>query len=194
MEDNLRAVLYRVLGYGFTYPSAGFTARLRDLLGATCPESWGNGSLPLAPLLQETKALEKVPLDQIQGEYTRLFISNYPHLPCPPYESAYREGALMGQAAEAVHALYRQWGLELEGKMADHVGAELEFMAFLAALPQDEGTIAAQQVFLRQHLLTWLPRFAADLTEHARLGFYRSLALLLSTFLDQEREQLPAQE
>jgi len=194
VKDELRTVMYRLLGYAFTYPDAEFTSRLRDLLGKTHLDIWGNDELPLAALLREVKSLEEVPLDQLQGEYTRLFISNYPHLPCPPYESAYRERTLMGRTAEAVHDLYQRWGLEVEGRMADHAGAELEFMAFLTGLPQDGETAAAQRAFLREHLLTWLPRLATDLEQHARQGFYRALARLLTTFLAQEKERLLAQE
>jgi len=193
MENESRTILYRFLGQAFAYPDAGFVARLRDLLGATRLEAWGDGDLPLAPLVREVKSLEEMPLEQLQGEHTRLFVSGHPRLPCPPYESAYREGRLLGRASGTVHALYRRWGLEVNGEMADHVGAELEFMAFLVGLPQDAETTAAQRAFLRDHLLAWLPRFAADVEQHARLGFYQALARLLTAFLAQEEEDL-AQE
>lgn len=190
MDNECQLILYRFLGQAFTYPDAGFAARLRNLLGETHLSTWEGGELPLAPLVREIKSLDELPLAQLQGEHTRLFISNHPHVPCPPYESAYREGALLGHATEATYNFYRRWGLEMSKEMADHVGAELEFMAFLSGLPPDEETTAAQRTFLRDHLLAWLPRFAADLEQHAHLNFYRALARLLIAFLAQEKKHL----
>ena len=191
MDNECRTILYRFLGQAFTYPDAGFAARMRDLLGETSLNTWGDdGELPLAPLVREIRSLEKLPLAQLQGEHTRLFISNRPHVPCPPYESAYREGTLLGHAAEAVYDLYQRWGLEMGEEMADYVGAELEFMAFLAGLPQDAEAGAAQRAFLREHLLVWLPRFTTDVEEHAQLDFYQALARLLAAFLAQEEKHL----
>ena len=48
--------------------------------------------LPIAPLMHGMGSFPHMPLDQVQGEYTRLFGSALPHVSCPPYESAYREG------------------------------------------------------------------------------------------------------
>lgn len=194
MDNELRTHLYRFLGQALAYPTPGFAGRLRDRLGETRLEMWGEGDLALGPLLKEARSLETMPLDQLQGEYTGLFINNHPQLPCPPYESAYREGRLLGNATAAVTGLYQQWGVEIHDEMADHVVAELEFMAFLAGLPQEAEVLAAQQGFLHDHLLAWLPRFAADVQQHTRLSFYRALAHLLAAFLDRETRTLEISE
>ena len=182
---------YRFLGQAFAYPDASFVDRMRQGMLAPRPAPWlGDEGASLA---EEIESLAALPLDQVQGEYTRLFINGYPQLPCPPYESAYREKTLLGQATGTVHDMYRQWGLEVNGALADHVGAELEFMAFLAGLPAEDEICAAQRAFLDDHLLTWLPRFAADVQQHARLGFYRALGRALVSFLEQEQGWLLGQ-
>ncbi len=194
MDHELRRHLYLFLEHALTYPSPGFAGRLRDRLGETRLETWGDDSLALAPLLQDIRDLGDVPLEQLQGEYTGLFVNNPPRLPCPPYESAYREGRLLGSAAAEVAETYRRWGLATNGDMADHVSTELEFMAFLAGLPQEEQVREAQKRFLRDHLLTWLPHFAADVQQQAHVPFYRTLGRLLTDLLEQEKQnwELPA--
>ncbi len=189
MNDKERVALYRLLGYGFTYPGPDFIAQMRERMAATPLQERRSGGPRLTPLLQALDALEKVPLPQVQGEYTRLFINAFPRLPAPPHESAYREGRMMGWASAELLALYRSWGLEVERTMADHIGAELEFMAFLAALPTSETTLAAQDAFLRGHLLEWALPFADDVEREATLPFYRELARLLREFLRYEESQ-----
>jgi TorA maturation chaperone TorD len=134
------------------------------------------------------ETLAKEPLVKLQAEYTRLFISGYPKTPCPPYESAYREGRLMGQANAATRALYSEWGMVIEPPLADHLATEFEFLAFLLTLAQTtpevaDQALAARTAFLTEHLGQWLPQFAADLQAHTRFEGYRKLAdFLLSCF------------
>ncbi len=190
MDGAWRIALYRLLGYGFTYPGADFVAQMRERV--TPLQDGRSGGLPLSPLLHAVEALEGLPLSRLQAEHTRLFINNFPRLPAPPHESVYREGRLMGEASAELLALYGAWGLEVEPLLADHIGAELEFMAFLAALPAEEETLAARRHFLHHHLLAWAPTFAKDVEQAAELPFYRSLAVLLRTFLLEEAQALPS--
>jgi len=70
-------------------------------------------------------------LDDLQAEYTRLFVTGYPTLSCPPYESYYREGSVYGNSSIEVKDIYESHGLEysFEGEPADHISVELEFLA-----------------------------------------------------------------
>ncbi len=188
MDEARRVALYRLLGYGFTYPGADFVAQMHERVRPL--QDGRSGDLPLSPLLQAVEALEGLPLPRLQAEHTRLFINNFPWLPAPPHESVYREGRLMGEASAELLALYGAWGLEAEPTMADHIGAELEFMAFLAALPAEAETLTARRAFLRDHLLAWAPAFAEDVEQAAELPFYRALAQLLRVFLRQEEARL----
>ena len=42
--------------------------------------------------------LMDLPLQEWQGEHTRLFINGYPKTPCAPFESIYRHGRMAGPA------------------------------------------------------------------------------------------------
>ena len=180
--------LYRLLAQALTYPNQDFIANLKTAFGKINIEVFDDSSLPLSSLVQALSELATLPLDQIQGEHTRLFISAYPHVPCPPYESAYREGELMGDAAAQVTEEYRAWGLVVEGEQVDHVGAELEFIAFLLTLDTPEARAAAEG-FTRDHLARWVPRFAEDVIRESRLEFYRQAGKLLAVLL--QKDQVP---
>lgn len=180
-------VLYRLLAHSLGYPDRDFVRRVQEAVGQIRMQLWDDPRLPLSTLIEELGQLAQLPLEQLQGEHTRLFIAAYPRVPCPPYESVYLEGTLQGEAAEDVDRMYREWGLAVQKEEADHAGAELEFVAFLLTIETRESLAAAAR-FLSEHLLAWLPRFAVDLARESNLGFHRALGNLLSATLDLESQ------
>lgn len=129
--------------------------------------------LPDAPWLAESIAeLEQVPLHQWQGEHTRLFINGWPKTPCPPFESAYRQGQMGGTAVGDLDGLYRRAGLQAEEAPSDYLGTLLECTAWLSE-QKDEATLLRE--LEQDHLGRWVPRFARDLREHGALVLYRTL-------------------
>jgi ferredoxin len=79
------------------------------------------------------------------------------------YESAHREGRLLGESAEAVARLYRAAGLRAAGaEMPDHASLELAFLAHLARLqaeasPEDVAWRRLERRFIEKHAGRWLP-------------------------------------
>jgi putative dimethyl sulfoxide reductase chaperone len=191
MNEESRAACYILLAQGLAYPHPTFVDEFRQLLDVF---STVEGSETLENQLAELAAgldgAETLPLDNLQGEHTGLFVNNHPHVPCPPYESAYREKTLMGNATASAAHTYRQWGLEVDKEFADYAGAELEFMAFVIRMSEQSETLQAQQGFLTNHLLTWMPKFAADIQHAAKLDIYRALGKMLGVFLAMEEETL----
>ncbi|CAG0963009.1 hypothetical protein ANRL2_01039 [Anaerolineae bacterium] len=186
-KDN--TALCRLLAQAFAYPDKHFVAAVQAAAGKINLELFDDPSLPLGAFVQALSELATLPLEHIQGEHTRLFINAFPRVPCPPYESAYRQGELLGESAMQVAEEYRAWGLAVDHEQVDHVGAELEFVAFLLALDTPEAS-AMTEVFTREHLLSWLPRFADDVINESRLGFYRETGRLLAVLL--QRYQVSA--
>jgi len=145
------------------------------------------------PWLGEAVAeLEGVALDRWQAEHTRLFVSGYPKTPCPPFESAYRQGQMGGTMASDLVAFYRRVGLEPEGVPADYLGTLLECAAYLADLARSEETesapclvVALERELWQEHLGHWLPRFAVDLKHAAQLKLYRALAVQLGALMEE---------
>jgi TorA maturation chaperone TorD len=208
-ETMARQRLYRFLAHGYTYPRPAFHQGLRQ------PELWQQmqtvGEV-LGPAVHSAIArLENgrrpgyggngPTLFDLRIEYTYLFINAVPHLPAPPYESAYSGlGLLMGEPVSQVLSAYREAGLDMgdaRGLLPDHVVAELEFMAFLAgqeaataqdAPAQARAWQARQQRFLAEHLLCWSPAFLTRIEKHARRPFYVQIADLTAALLRFEEQ------
>jgi len=149
----------RVLAALLSMPEDDALAALRDMQ-QTAP--WLESSLP---------ELERMPLEHWQAEHTRLFISAYPKTPCPPYESAYRQGTMGGTSASELAQLYRRAGLRADDVPADYLGTMLECASYLA----EQGIDDLLRELVDDHLAFWVPRFARDLQDQARLDLYRAL-------------------
>ena len=146
--------------------------------------------LPLAPWLAEPLAeLDPLPLDQWQGEHTRLFVNGYPRTPCPPFESAYRQGRMGGTVVAELAGLYCRAGLEAREAPADYLGTQLECLAILAA-EADPARGALGQELWNEHLSRWLPRFSRDIQVHGALRLYRVLGERLAVLCGENEEEV----
>lgn len=139
---------------------------------------------------------------KLEEDYYRLFVGPG-HLEAPPWESVYRspDRLLFGEETLAVREFYRSFGLvtkNLYREPDDHLGLELEFMAWLCAetiknlAEGGEGTryLQGQRRFLQEHLLQWVPDFCRDVTGHAKTDFFRGLGQFTRGFIQQDAEEL----
>jgi TorA maturation chaperone TorD len=143
-------------------------------------------------------ALEKIDmasdseLEDLLWEYTRLFIGPY-KLPCPPWESVYTspKRLMMQEAYDEVRDYYNKAGLTVnnQGIMADHIGAELNFLAVV--LQKAHSDPKKEQYyrdliegFLDEHVIKWIPQFARDMEDAADLLFYKTLARVTRSMID----------
>lgn len=119
-----------------------------------------------------------------------------------PYEGSYELDPIrQGREMADVMAFYRAFGAEPSGPASerpDHVGCELEFLAFLelrllAAVEAEEDAEllgAIRDSFLRDHAGRWLPTFFADVYETSdERGVYRALAALGARWVREELER-----
>lgn len=169
---------YQLLSLSLLYPQPALLPQL-EAAAAEVESSWA------AALVAAFKA---TPLDDLQMEHTRLFVNNMPAVPCPPYEAAYVDGHLMSATTGAVAQFYAEWGLAQSLETADYLPVELQFVAYLAELAEQQPTASvmierARRQFEREHLRSWLPRFAVDVQAHANLEFYRLVGQQLSALL-----------
>lgn len=122
---------------------------------------------------------------QLTFDYQRLFVGPGPVL-APPWESIYRtkEKLLFGEPDDAVRKIYHREGLVVnQAEPADHIALELAFMARLGTRAQENRENAAelltlQYVFLKEHLLSWVPDWQKDVTNHAQTHFWAGLAMI----------------
>lgn len=127
-----------------------------------------------------------------------------------PYESVYRADSrgeqgqplalVYGPSTVAVRRLYAEAGAEIAPEfrdLPDHVGMELEFMAFLCereaeawggGLEEDAATWQDwQRRFLEEHLGVWIDALCEKMQRLARTGFFRAAASLTAAYVAQER-------
>ncbi len=116
--------------------------------------------------------LSLTPLDEWQGEYTRLFVNGFPKTAAPPFESVYRHQSMFGPVVDELHALYREAGLAIGEMPADYLGTQLEFAAHLAASSDPRAPEWLARLW-RDHLHRWLPKFITDLCQNSHLLIYR---------------------
>ncbi len=174
---NLIHVL-RFLSQCFAYPNSAFLPNLRTRLQEIiASEKEKAGFESLLPLFGKENN------EQLQGEYTRLFITGYPNTPCPPYESVFREGRMLGSCSGKIQLVYEEWNMTSDPGLVDHISTELEFLAFLASAATLDATREearkAYRSFMLDHLSQWLPDFSKALEQHATFPAYRKLATLL---------------
>lgn len=197
---------YRALADAFAYPARGSAAAdvasLAEDLAETVHMLTDEGDL--AAKAGAVSRAAQVTISSALGleeEYNYLFMRR---TPVSPYESRY----LSPLAANPynmvdVAAFYKAFGFEVApaaGELADHLGAELEFLGFLClrgayALENrwEEQAVTcseARAAFLRDHLGRWLPAFAAGLRAKARLPWYPALADLAVALLAYDEADL----
>jgi TorA maturation chaperone TorD len=145
--------------------------------------------------------LEEI-LDELAAEYTGLFV-----LPggISPYESVRLTGQHCQEPEWQVRKFYQDCGLVINDDtkiFADHIGAELGFMGFLAekefaSWDSGDGQQALkyqglQAEFFNAHLNVWAFAFLGDLERLAIHKFYKEIAVLTRRFLELEKQELVA--
>ncbi len=179
------AALWRLLSLGFTAPT-------EETLAEMCVLAEALAELPdaapeLADLASELRATT---VERLSAVYLGLFGGK---VQVPPYEGSYELDPIrQGRQMADVAAFYRAFGAEAQGPAAerpDHVGCELEFLAFLELrrlTAVEEGDETGAEIvgeitttFLSDHAGRWLPGFFATLREAAAHSpVQRTLAVL----------------
>jgi len=154
---------YRYFSLIFSYPTEESLQDIRELAKAAD-----------SGMLRSAEVICAVSLEDAQTEFTRLFISSYPTLLCPPYESFYREGIVYGNTAIEVGEWYRTRGLDFtcEAEPSDLLSAELDFLALTNDAP-----------FLAR-MKEWIFDFTGRVKKHSTL--YGVAAAELEDLLRQE--------
>jgi TorA maturation chaperone TorD len=143
-------------------------------------------SIRLEEIFQQIRHQAQIThLDTWAEEYNRLFETN---VACPPNETGIirrDKGVILADVA----GFYNAFGFKLSEEStekADHLTAELEFVAMLLVMlaqTQDEEALRithhALSSFSFDHLGDWLPTFCERITETTNLPIYQYLAKLL---------------
>jgi len=176
-----QALIFRFLSRAFAYPNLAFIPQLLDT-----SENIDNHRQTLSALI---RSFESTELEQLQAEYTRLFINGYPNTPCPPYESVYLEKRMLGEASVSVQGAYNQWDMTVDSGLIDHIATEFEFLAFLYSAESLNLPIGVEAgnsaiLFINEHLCRWVPTFIEDLKNSTTVQAYSLLSSFMETIMN----------
>jgi TorA maturation chaperone TorD len=126
------------------------------------------------------------PLEDLQIEYTRLFINGVPHVIAPPYGSVYIDKSLQGQHTEKTLRFYTSHGYALkeDADLPDHIIHQLEFLSLMA----EKNDAATEAEFLQTIFLPWFGRFHQRVKQESKHPFYSVLVQLIDYLTKEEVE------
>ena len=193
-EFQGRLDLYRLLSR--LYRAEVDEALLDSLKTLALPEEHKDVKQGTADLRDYLSSCGPDTVEELAVDYAATFLAagsaeGAAALPC---ESVYTspKRIFMQEAWEQVSRLYAEKGLGKDEAssdlMEDHVALELAFMAWLI----ENGTVQEQKAFLENHLLNWLPAFAADVEQYGRTPFYKAATKITLGFLRLEQGLLAA--
>ncbi len=146
--------------------------------------------------LKPLEDLEKLNFEELQAEYTRLFVAGYGITPCKPYQSVFstEDRTLMGAAATETAKFFELFNLNVENDFPDKVNYQLEFMAFLLKLKEEtpyaedkKKLSLLMREFFKRHIL-WMEKFADCISENGEVEPLKEFAKMFKDFLKRERE------
>lgn len=174
-SGTARAALWRLLSLGFAPPAEETLAEVEALADALVQLG---APLEVEELLAALRSSDRADLE---AEYQSLFGGG---VAVAPYEGSYELDPLrQGRQMADIAGFYRAFGADPHGPAAerpDHVGCELEFLAFLelkqlveSETGDDDGARLADEIaetFLDDHAGRWLPAFFAEVRLAAASG------------------------
>lgn len=150
------------------------------------------------------KKLDENPafLDDVKSEYTKLLIGPG-RLVAYPWESTYngKENLLFQESTLRVRQFYRKYGYlpqEYPHVADDHIALELHFMSKLSQraldafqkddLKETRSLLDGQQVFLKFHMLNWIPKYAENIKKSKTAHMYPQFAQGVDAFIQIDKE------
>jgi TorA maturation chaperone TorD len=184
---SVRSELYMLAAGLFNVPTAGRDRAIYglaiDLLETDIIElPWRRPLRAIAHDLADPEAAQTA-----AAEYLRLFVLPLSCGTASPFASHWLQ--CQGVSTWEVEDLMEEQGLEMGGEsdlMADHISAELEFMAHLA----QNSPKGAQRMFLRSHLALWTPQFTNAIRAAKPLPRFAHAAEFLDRLITWDLEKL----
>ena len=136
-------------------------------------------------------------LEKIQSEYTKLLVGPGKMI-AYPWESTYcgKETLLFQESTLRVRQFYRKYGYLPQAYphvADDHISLELHFMAKLSQRVMDafaqndmvsvRNLLQGQEIFLKYHLLNWIPQYAENMKKSKTTYMYPQFALAVDAFI-----------
>lgn len=160
------------------------------------------GAVLMAVFIEKTRSEDRQQLaDRLGAERTRLYRGLSAQHEPPPYEALWSANKEEAQLLRDLTDTYREAGVALDAahpERADYLGVELDFMRVLAEQEgvawennrEDQAALLfeAQQQFFNEHLASWVPDYAATVSNAAQSDFYRAQLRMLEGLMRMEQE------
>lgn len=200
-ETLARSLTYRLLSQAFAYPTPDSVHQLleEDLPLATGVSALLPEDVRLA-LDECAAALEDMTYVRLEAAYGQVF-SHVHSVDAPMFETDYTVRDVWRQSRELADlgGFYRAFGMEEADERQDGVCVELEFLHLVSykaawAIVQADREHAetcrlANEGFLADHALKWIPGFAARVSVLGTGGPYGAVGRLTRVFLAAEAER-----
>ena len=133
---------------------------------------------------------DQATLDELAADYAGIYLTHALH--ASPYESVWidEEGLAMQEPMFQIRAVYERHGLAVQDwrqRSDDHLVLQLQFVSHLFDNAVDLGEVST---FLDEHLLRWLPEFAARVAARSATPFYAGLCIFTAAYMDEMRDLL----
>jgi len=162
-----------------------------------------NGEQQAAKLLAAAlRLLKETKLEDLRGEYTRLFLGPEDYI-AAPWESVYtsKERALFQESTLDVRVWFGRFGYVAGGYPNypdDHISLMTDFLARTSVMAAEELTagnvqgcaaiLEEQQAFEKAHMLNWLYSYAKDIQMSETNVFYPQLAVAVAEFVAYDQQ------
>jgi TorA maturation chaperone TorD len=189
IENFLKADIYRTLSKGFSYPDRKNVGDMKSIMEELSSVTQLEDSISS----YISTLLSNINIGDMEREYSRLFLKGT----IPTCESSY---SLRFDVIPSVSAFYAAFGVTPKtGEAPDSLPYELEFLSILSlkmalAQREDERDITkdAYKKFLKEHMSEFANGFARKVEKGNPSPFYRTLTLLLESFIDKEMKDAKA--
>lgn len=191
------ADIYRLLSLSFAYPDEETIEILRSIIEDVGEIIHSFSSEVQEKFLLYKDSLNGLSTEAVEEEFTELFMTR---MLCPPYENSYgKSGDSKAENLADINGFYKAFSLSVSEKgseMPDHIAIELEFLSLITlkeAYGIERGIrdmvevcVLAKKKFLKDHIGRWAGLFCKNLIKRTTKDSYRNLALLTSSFIEEQ--------
>ena len=172
MDLKLLAQEFFIFGKLLTYPTKELKEEIEKILILLKDEGKKNLFTDILTSLNENDQ------DNLEAEYTSLFITGYPKTPCPPYFSAYQTGMIVSEHSEKLYNIYEEYGIELSNEQfPDFIPTMMEFMTLLLTNEQEKEA----KEFYKEYL-SWISEFSENIKRNTKEKYFLKIADELINF------------
>ena len=174
MNTEILIQKFFILGKFLTYPTKELKDDIKKIIAQIKDTETARKLKNILAFLENEENRE-----ELEAEYTSLFVTGYPKTPCPPYFSAYQTGMIVSDYTDKLYDLYEEYGIELSNEQfPDFIPIMMEFMTLLLTNDLNEEA----KSFYKDYL-SWLGEFSDNIKRNTKNEYFISIANELGDFI-----------